>query len=143
MAITHTFKGGQDTYGYGYFAYIEDRQLVIGEDWPHEGGVLYRGTYEGATGYFDELKRKAPDLYDDIEEYFTRHDPSELVEYHAAGDLKPGDKFTYDEVTYLLIDFMPEVRFASKILVGQIYAMNLATEQYCFISKDWVGELAK
>lgn len=44
MARTHTFKGSASA-GYGYFAYIEDGQLVIGEDWGREGGILYKGPY--------------------------------------------------------------------------------------------------
>ena len=62
MAITHHFKGSQDSYGYGYFGYIEDGQLVLGEDWPREGGIVFRGTYRDAcaTKYFTKLEHEAP-----------------------------------------------------------------------------------
>lgn len=39
--ISHNFGNSNDMYGYGYFAYIEDGQLVIGESWPREGGITY------------------------------------------------------------------------------------------------------
>ena len=71
MAITYTFKGSRDSYGYGYFAYIEDGQLVIGEDWPREGGVTYRGTYRDATEVLEELEKESPRLYNSIVKYYA------------------------------------------------------------------------
>ena len=71
MAITHTFKGSRDSYGYGYFAYIEDGQLVIGEDWPREGGVTYRGTYRDATEELEKLMEQSPRLYNSIVKYYA------------------------------------------------------------------------
>lgn len=71
MAITRHFKGSTDCYGYGYFGYIEEGQLVIGENWPREGGVTYRGTYRDATEVLEELKEKAPRLYNSIVKYYT------------------------------------------------------------------------
>ena len=70
MARTHTFKGSA-TNGYGYFAYIEDGQLVIGEDWGREGGILYRGAYEHSTYYVQQLWREAPKLYNSIVQYYA------------------------------------------------------------------------
>ena len=70
MARTHTFKGGTDHYGYGYFAYIEDGQLVIGENWPREGGVVYRGTYRDAGKALADLKKNAESLYNHIVKYY-------------------------------------------------------------------------
>ncbi len=70
MAITYTFKGGKDLYGYGYFAYIEDGQLVIGEHWPREGGVTYRGTYRDAGKALTDLKKNAESLYNHIIKYY-------------------------------------------------------------------------
>ena len=48
MAISRHFKASTDSYGFGYFGYIEDGQLVLGENWPREGGVTYRGPYATA-----------------------------------------------------------------------------------------------
>lgn len=75
MAITRTFKSNKDIYGNGYYGYIEDGQLVLGEEWPHEGGITYRGSYSDAKKHLEGLKAKAPRLYNDIEKYYTLHDP--------------------------------------------------------------------
>lgn len=71
MAITRHFKGSTDSYGYGYFGYIEDGQLVLGENWPREGGVIYRGPYEHAGRALEELMTKAPKLYSSITKYYA------------------------------------------------------------------------
>lgn len=73
MARTHTFKGSASA-GYGYFAYIEDGQLVIGEDWGREGGILFRGTYEEAVkqGWLNKIWRQRSKLSYSIEEYYTK-----------------------------------------------------------------------
>ena len=71
MARTHTFKGSLDSYGYGYFGYIEEGQLVLGENWPREGGITYRGPYATAGHELAELKQKAPRLYNSITKYYT------------------------------------------------------------------------
>ena len=42
MAVTHRFTGRVNRYG--YYAYIEDGLLVVGEDWPREGGTIYKGS---------------------------------------------------------------------------------------------------
>lgn len=75
MARTHTFKSSSDAYGYGHYGYIEDGLLVIGESWPHEGGVLFRGTYEEAAerGWLATLLREDQRLYHDIDKYFIKH----------------------------------------------------------------------
>lgn len=74
MAITRHFKGSTDQYGYGYFGYIEDGQLVLGESWPREGGVTYRGTYCDATAALAKLKDDAPKLYNSIVKYYTEEE---------------------------------------------------------------------
>ena len=72
MARTHTFKGSASA-GYGYFAYIEDGQLVIGEEWGRDGGILFRGTYEEAVkqGWLSKLWRERQKLFSSIEEYYN------------------------------------------------------------------------
>ena len=70
MARTHTFKGSASA-GYGYFAYIEDGQLVIGEDWGREGGILYRGTYRYADYWLKVLNKKAPKLCNSILQWYA------------------------------------------------------------------------
>lgn len=70
MAITRHFKGNTDHYGYGYFGFIEEGQLVIGENWPREGGIIYRGAYRDAERVLEELMNKAPRLYNSITKYY-------------------------------------------------------------------------
>ena len=71
MAITHTFRG---SYKNGYYAYIEDKKLVIGEDRGREGGETYRGRFVDLPAYYkDELKVKAPSLFNSITRYYGEH----------------------------------------------------------------------
>ena len=65
MKIKHTFKGSCGSNNYGYYAYIDGKtnELVIGEDWPHEGGNIFRGTYaQLSRATLEELRNKAPKL---------------------------------------------------------------------------------
>ena len=73
--ITHQFKDSRDCYGYGYFGYIENNQLVLCHEAPREGGVYFRGSYVDAVNrkYMAELKLHDRVLYDDIEKYFVKH----------------------------------------------------------------------
>jgi hypothetical protein len=80
MAITHSFEDSRDTYGYGYFACIEDGQLVIAEDWPREGGVTYRGTYADAGSRLEQLKTEDECLYYSIKAYFANPKHREEVD---------------------------------------------------------------
>lgn len=73
MAITHHFRRCTDVHGYGYFAYIEDDKLVIGDHWPHEGGILYEGNYLNSVMFLERLKEKCPSLCGDIVDYFIAH----------------------------------------------------------------------
>ena len=70
MTRTHTFKGSTDQYGYGYFAYVEDGQLVIGENWPRECRVVYRGAYRDAGKALADLKKNEESLYNHIVKYY-------------------------------------------------------------------------
>ncbi len=74
MAISRHFKGSTDSYGFGYFGYIEDGQLVLGENWPREGGVTYRGTYRDAASVLAKLRDTAPKLYNSIVKYYTEEE---------------------------------------------------------------------
>ena len=92
MARTHTFKGSASA-GYGYFAYIEDGQLVIGHHTPYEGSGVFMGSYEGAIDYWlPRVREEDQVLYDDIEKYFTKHGVNDSQE-----DIKK--KYGFDEAT--------------------------------------------
>lgn len=74
MAITHMFKGSKGFDSYGYYGYIENGQLVLGESWPREGGETYRGSFEGIPeSYVRELEQKAPTLIAHIRKYMEEH----------------------------------------------------------------------
>lgn len=74
MAITHMFKGSKGFDSYGYYGYIENGQLVLGESWPREGGETYRGSFEGVPeSYVRELEQKAPTLIAHIRRYMQEH----------------------------------------------------------------------
>lgn len=79
MAITYRFGNSNDIYGYGYFAYIEEGQLVIGESWPREGGITYRGTYRDAKERMEKLSGEDELLYHNIQSYYSKH-KEEVVE---------------------------------------------------------------
>ena len=100
MAITHTFKGSKGNNGYGYFAFIENGELVIGESWPNEGGITYQGDYAGAYRALRTLEKEAPTLYNSITTYYNRHQDIEV----NIAQLKFGDRFYLRGEEYMLID---------------------------------------
>lgn len=67
--MTKMFAG---TKTYGWYAYVEDHELVIGENHPREGGELYRGEYLGdSTPYLCDIKEENVKLYNSITKYFA------------------------------------------------------------------------
>ena len=57
---------------YGWYAYAEDDVFILGDNYPHEGGELYRGKFkEDGIPYLDEFKRDCPKEYDAIVRYFN------------------------------------------------------------------------
>ena len=82
MARTHTFKGSASA-GYGYFAYIEDGQLVIGEDWGREGGILYKGPFDckDADKHLAMLRKNSPKLYESILRYYAKEEAAKEAYY--------------------------------------------------------------
>lgn len=82
MARTHTFKGSASA-GYGYFAYIEDGQLVIGEDWGREGGILYKGPFDckDADKHLVILRKSSPRLYESILRYYAKEEAAKEAYY--------------------------------------------------------------
>lgn len=81
MAVTRTFKGSASP-GWGYYAYIEDGELVVGESWPREGGDLFRGSYSCLPEHIlEELNKQAPKLYKSITTYFENHTEKPLFRF--------------------------------------------------------------
>lgn len=98
MAITHTFAGSRD---YGYYAFIENGELVIGENWPHEGGEIYRGTFFNATKVMRNLEKENVRLYNSITKYYETHSETNTI---CLAYLKPGDRFSYNGKNYIKVD---------------------------------------
>ena len=69
------FAGSINGNEIGFYACIENNELVIGEDRWREGGVLYRGEYRGEnTPYLNEIKNENVKLYNSIVKYFKEHE---------------------------------------------------------------------
>jgi hypothetical protein len=98
MAITHTFKGRAARYG--YYAYIEDGLLVVGEDWPHEGGTIYKGSYANAFDVLNTLRLEEPKLYDNIIEYYKENPEVEVLDPVVWVENKLKAEFQKLEVEY-------------------------------------------
>lgn len=140
MKIKHTFRGSKGFNGYGYLAFIdgETNELVIGENWPHEGGETFRGTYARAvsTGVLVTLTKEAETLARAIEEYYRTH----LYENNEVelSCLKFGDSFLHNNHKYMIIDLNISACFISSC--GEessiICAVNLDTYKVNCFSKQ-------
>lgn len=61
-----------DVHEYGWYAYAEDDIFILGDDYPHEGGELYRGEFkEDKIPYLNEFKMDCPEAYDNAVKYFN------------------------------------------------------------------------
>lgn len=68
---------------YGWYAYAEDDVFVLGEDYPREGGELYRGKFkEDKIPYFNKFKRECPEAYDKAVKYFNSR-PTSTIEVES------------------------------------------------------------
>ena len=133
MAITHTFKGSKGNNGYGYFAYIANGELCIGESWPNEGGITYQGDYAGAYRALRTLEKEAPALYNSIVSYYSKQPETE----NSIAQLKFGDKFYLHGEKYMLIDLNPSTCFLASSGKPQTVfsAVDLKDYKvYCFMS---------
>ena len=131
--ITHTFKGSKGINGYGYFAYIVNGDLVIGESWPNEGGITYQGNYAEAYKTLRTLEKEAPALYNSIVSYYSKHSEVE----NSIAQLKLGDKFYLHGKEYMLIDLNPSTCFLASSGKPQTVFSAVDLEDYkvyCFMS---------
>jgi hypothetical protein len=71
MARTHTFKGSN--FDFGYYAFIENNMLVIGEARGSEGGIIYTGGYGSCpAGVLNTLHKENTRLYNSIVQYYDK-----------------------------------------------------------------------
>jgi hypothetical protein len=146
MKIKHTFKGscGSD---YGYYAYIdgETNELVIGENWPHEGGEIFRGTYEtAAPRTLKTLVKDAPKLYNSITKYYSENTDQANVTTLEA--LRPGMNFkrkdAEDDSRYMLVDMEVSKCFVfGEKLKGFVTALSLENYKIYLFDKSTKIEL--
>lgn len=54
--------------------------LVVGEDWPREGGTIYKGSYANAFDVLNTLRREEPKLYDNIVKYYKENPEVEVLD---------------------------------------------------------------
>ena len=151
MARVYTFNSNKvinDDFRYtdsGYFAFIEDNQLVIGCSILPGNNIIYAGDYLSAAECLETLKQKDPRLYKDIEKYFSTQDPDTGLygrnKATTAGELKPGDKFKRNNTEYLMVDLMPSDWFLSQPFSGFVFALNLSTYKVVGLEKTWEVEL--
>ena len=133
MARTHTFKSNLDSFGYGYYGWIEDGELVLFESWPREGGEIYRGSFTNATRALVNLKEEAPRLYNSIMKYYT--EKVEPNDKPKIKDLKFGNEFILNDKKYMLINMNVSSYFVST--AGKENAIACAVnltdfKVYCF-----------
>lgn len=142
MAITHTFAGSRAGRNYGYYAFIENGELVIGEDWPHEGGEVYRGTFFNAGRAMRTLEKENVRLYNSICKYYEQH--PENVSMTMLMNLKPGTKFKRkdDDEKYMLIDIDVSKCFVfGEKLQGFVSAIGLTDYKVFLFDKCTTAEI--
>jgi hypothetical protein len=146
MKIKHTFKGSCGS-NYGYYAYIDGdtNELVIGENWPHEGGDTFRGTYaQLSRAALEELRNKAPKLYISITKYYSEHaDQASATTLEA---LRPGMNFkrknVEDDSRYMVVDMEVSKCFVFvEKLKGFVTALNLENYKIHLFDKSTETEL--
>jgi hypothetical protein len=144
MAITHTFAGSRAGRDYGYYAFIENDELVIGEDWPHEGGEVYRGTFFNAGRALRNLEKENIRLYNSICKYYKQH--PEKLNVTMLMNLKPGTKFKReredDDEKFMLIDFNVSKCFVfGEKLQGFVAALGLTDYKVFLFDKSTTVEI--
>jgi hypothetical protein len=125
MAITHTFKGRADKYG--YYAYIEDGLLVVGEDWPREGGTIYKGSYANAFDVLNTLRLEEPKLYDNIVEYYKENPEVDVLDPTVWVENKLKAAFQQLEVEHR---FKADNAYVSAIRAGSIKECETFNTEY-------------
>ena len=125
MAITHRFSGR--AHRYGYYAYIEDGLLVVGEDWPREGGTIYKGSYANAFDVLNTLRLEEPKLYDNITEYYKENPEVEVLDPTVWVENKLKAAFQQLEVEHR---FKADNAYVSAIRAGSTEECDTFSAEY-------------
>ena len=125
MAVTHRFTGRVNRYG--YYAYIEDGLLVVGEDWPREGGTIYKGSYANAFDVLNTLRLEEPKLYDNITEYYKENLEVEVLDPTVWVENKLKAAFQQLEVEHR---FKADNAYVSALRAGSTEECNTFSAEY-------------
>lgn len=125
MAVTHRFTGRVNRYG--YYAYIEDGLLVVGEDWPREGGTIYKGSYANAFDVLNTLRLEEPKLYDNITEYYKENPEVEVLDPTVWVENKLKAAFQQLEVEHR---FKADNAYVSALRAGSTEECNTFSAEY-------------
>ena len=125
MAVTHRFTGRVNRYG--YYAYIEDGLLVVGEDWPREGGTIYKGSYANAFDVLNTLRLEEPKLYDNITEYYKENPEVEVIDSTVWVENKLKAAFQQLEVEHR---FKADNAYVSALRAGSTEECNTFSAEY-------------
>lgn len=125
MAVTHRFTGRVNRYG--YYAYIEDGLLVVGEDWPREGGTIYKGSYVNAFDVLNTLRLEEPKLYDNITEYYKENPEVEVLDPTVWVENKLKAAFQQLEVEHR---FKADNAYVSALRAGSTEECNTFSAEY-------------
>ena len=125
MAVTHRFTGRVNRYG--YYAYIEDGLLVVGEDWPREGGTIYKGSYANAFDVLNTLRLEEPKLYENITEYYKENPEVEVLDPTVWVENKLRAAFQQLEVEHR---FKADNAYVSALRAGSTEECNTFSAEY-------------
>lgn len=125
MAVTHRFTGRVNRYG--YYAYIEDGLLVVGEDWPREGGTIYKGSYANAFDVLNTLRLEEPKLYENITEYYKENPEVEVLDQTVWVENKLKAAFQQLEVEHR---FKADNAYVSALRAGSTEECNTFSAEY-------------
>lgn len=125
MAVTHRFNGRARRYG--YYAYIEDGLLVVGEDWPREGGTIYKGSYSNAFDVLNTLRLEEPKLYENITEYYKENPEVEVLDPTVWVENKLKAAFQQLEVEHR---FKADNAYVSALRAGSTEECNTFSAEY-------------
>lgn len=115
MSTIMRLKGSIDfarPHEYGYYAYIEDGELFVGDEFGREGGIFYRGDkqhdhFGSREHVLKVLAAENKTLYESVKNYFST-EPLDMDTHieDRLRDLAVGSKFMRfeDDNTYLVID---------------------------------------
>lgn len=91
---------------YGWYAYAEGDVFILGDDYPHEGGELYRGEFkEDRIPYLNAFKKDCPEAYDNAVRYFKsrlENNKSDAMFMWARVEDKPIPTFGMHGKSFLL-----------------------------------------